>query len=58
MSKIEIRLTLEELSTLNEALRFANPFPAGRRNKVFNKVRDDLRVELALAIEKEEADGR
>ena len=58
MSKVAIEMTLEELSTLSDALRFTNPFPAGRRKKVFNKVRDDLRVELALAIEKEEADGR
>ena len=58
MSKIEIRLTLEELSTLNEALRFANPFPAGRRKKVFEKLRGDIRTELAVAIEEEDANGR
>lgn len=58
MSKIEIRLTLEELSTLNEALRFANPFPAGRRKKVFEKLRGDIRTELAVAVEEEEANGR
>ena len=51
-------MTLEELSTLNEALRFANPFPAGRRKKVYEKVRSDIRTELAVAIEEEEANGR
>lgn len=58
MGKIRIALTLEELSTLNEALRYTNPFPAGRRQKVFNKLRGDIRLELAAAVEKEEADGR
>lgn len=58
MAKIEMKLTLEELSTLNEALRFANPFPAGRRKRVFDKVRSDIRMELALAVEEEEANGR
>ena len=58
MGKIKIQLTLEELSTLNEALRFANPFPAGRRKKVYEKVRSDIRTELAVAVEEEEADGR
>lgn len=57
MKKINIRLTLEELSTLNEAIRFAAPFPVGRRKKVFEKVRSDIRAELALAIEEEQGDG-
>lgn len=58
MTKVELELTLEELSTLNEALRFANPFPAGRRKRVFDKVRGDIRMELALAVEEEDANGR
>lgn len=58
MGKIKIQLTLEELSTLNEALRFASPFPAGRRRKVFEKVRGDIRTELAVAIEEDRADGK
>lgn len=58
MGKVSIQLTLEELSTLNEALRFANPFPAGRRKKVYEKVRSDIRTELAVAVEEEEANGR
>lgn len=58
MGKISIQLTLEELSTLNDALRFANPFPAGRRKKVYEKVRSDIRTELAVAVEEEEANGR
>ena len=58
MKKVNIELTLEELSTLNEALRFANPFPAGRRKKVYEKVRSDIRTELAVAVEEEEANGR
>lgn len=56
MGKIKIQLTLEELSTLNEALRFAAPFPAGRRKKVFEKVRGDIHAELAVAIEEDRAD--
>lgn len=56
MSKVKLTLTLEELSTLNEALRYANPFPAGRRKKVFEKVRSDIRTELAVAIEEDRAD--
>ena len=56
MGKIKLQLTLEELSTLNEALRYANPFPAGRRKRVFEKVRGDIRAELAVAIEEDRAD--
>lgn len=56
MSKVKLTLTLEELSTLNEALRYANPFPAGRRKKVFEKVRSNIRTELAVAIEEDRAD--
>lgn len=57
MSKVKLALTLEELSTLNEALRFADPFPAGRRKRVFEKVRSDIRTELAVAIEEDRVDG-
>lgn len=57
MKKVNLKLTLEELSALNEAIRFAAPFPAGRRRKVFEKVRSDIRTELALAIEEEQGDG-
>ena len=56
MGKIKLQLTLEELSALNEALRFANPFPVGRRKKVYEKVRSDIRAELAVAIEEDRAD--
>lgn len=54
MSKVELTMTLEELSTLNEALRFASPFPAGRRQKTFARLRSRIREELAVAIEEEE----
>ena len=58
MYKVKLELTPEEIGTLNEALRFANPFPAGRRKRVFEKVRSDIRMALALAVEEEEANGR
>lgn len=57
MKKVNLKLTLEELSTLNEAIRFAAPFPAGRRKRTFEALRQKIREELALAIEEEQGDG-
>ena len=44
MKKISIQLTLEELSTLNDALRYTHPFAAGRRRRVYEKLRQGLRA--------------
>lgn len=57
MKKISIQLTLEELSTLNDALRYTHPFPAGRRRRVYEKLRQDIRTELAVAVEEDRSDG-
>lgn len=57
MKKVKLMLTLEELSTLNEAIRFAAPFPVGRRKRVFEALRQRIREELAEAIEEEQGDG-
>lgn len=55
MEKIKIQLTLEELSTLNEALRYANPIMSKRRQRIFDRLRSNIRLELALAVEREES---
>ena len=57
MKKVNLKMTLEELSTLNEAIRFAAPFPVGRRKRTFEALRQKIREELALAIEEEQGDG-
>lgn len=58
MAKVNLKLTLEELSTLNEAIRFAAPFPVGRRKRTFEALRQKIREELAEAIEEEQGDGK
>ena len=57
MKTITLRLTLEEMSVLNETLKNMDPFPQGRRRRILGKLRDDIRMELALAIEEDEVDG-
>ena len=57
MKTITLRLTLEEMSVLNEALKNMDPFPQGRRRRILGKLRADIRTELALAIEEDEMDG-
>lgn len=54
MDKIEIRLTLEEISILAEALARPLLCPTPRRERKRKQLREDMMVTLAQAREEED----
>ena len=57
MDKIKISFTVEELSAIVEALGNVKPPEGRRRASVFHRVRGDLQLALATALEDEDGDG-
>lgn len=56
MDKIKISFTVEELSVVVEALNDAKPIVGRRRASVFHRVRGDLQLALATALEDEDGE--
>lgn len=56
MDKIKISFTIEELSAIVEALSHAKPPEGRRRASVFHRVRGDLQLALATALEDEDGE--
>lgn len=58
MDHVDVRMTLEELSTVCEVLHGVAPTTlTGRRRKVLEQVRQELRETLVVALEEDRQYG-